>query len=130
MTIPRITVGRNVASILGFPITEVLDLPDRRGPTVTFRPHLRSKHGLVTQVYGTQTVFGLVLHRIIIPSGAKPGWLKWTISEPVTGCAIARGGTRQDALDNLALRVAYYGGEVAFQDRLEIAISNFQTLTV
>lgn len=124
MAIPSRTVGLNVISLLGFSIREVLELRDNRGAGVAFQASIRGES--VVEVRGTRTVFGLVLHRIIIPAGAKLGWRKWTISEPVTGCAIASGCTRQDALDDLALRVAYFGGEAAFRTMLETAVLQHQ----
>lgn len=112
------TVGSNVVSLLGFPITEVPEFLDKRGPSITFQACLRDGEGCVIEVRGTKTIFGLVLHRS--PNGV--GWVRWVISEPSTGGAVAWGHTRQGALDDLALRVAYFGGEAAFQQLVDDAV--------
>lgn len=90
---------------------------DRRGKRVTFRPALRVPSE-VTSVTGERTAHGLVLHRMITTAGMPRCWFKWTISDPVSGLRIVHGRTRQDALDELAHRVALIGGEAAFLSRV------------
>jgi hypothetical protein len=123
MSHPVRTVGPNVVSLLGFPIAEVPEFPDKGGAKVAFRANMRDTNEQPTEVSGTRTVFGLVLHRYLAPPGGQPTWCRWTISEPTTGGAVAWGRTRRDALDDLALRVAFYGGEKAFQEVLQRAIA-------
>lgn len=115
------TVGDNVFSLLGFPI---MGVPEYRanGKKMTFRALVAS--GFHIDVCGMRTAFGLVIHRIVRRDGMRPGWHKWTISEPTTGRAVAWGCTKQDALEDLALRVAFWGGEAAFEKRLKDAILN------
>lgn len=111
------TVGSNVVSLLGFPITNIPEFPDKRGQSITFQACMRD--GGVIEVRGTRTIFGLVLHRSL-NSG---GWERWAVSEPHTGKSMACGHTRQGALDDIALRVAYYGGEAAFKQLADYAVS-------
>jgi hypothetical protein len=117
-------MGAQVISILGARFV----LPhyrDHRGPPATFRAMLIDDGSIL--VSGTGTVFGLVLHRSVeSPVTVSQIYRRatWTISEPTTGCRVATGWTRQQALDALAERVAYLGGEDAFRVQLDIAISS------
>lgn len=120
-----LTVGDNVFSLLGFPIVGVPEYRAVNGKKMTFQALVASDDGgFHIDVCGTRTAFGLVIHRIVTRDGLRPGWLKWTISEPTTGRAVAWGCTKQDALEDLALRVAFWGGEEAFEKRLQDAILN------
>lgn len=74
--------------------------------------------GRRVRLNGAGAPFGLVLHRTL-----GEGDKGWSISEPRTGYRLARGDTRQKALDALAQMVAFEGGEIAFQTALERAIS-------
>lgn len=89
---------------------------DRRGPSLRFDAAL--KDGARVSVEGYGAPLGLVLHRSL-GDRAKG----WTISEPRTGSRVVGGHTRQGALDALAQRVAFEGGEIAFEAALKIAIS-------
>lgn len=73
----------------------------------------------VQDVPGTRTVLGLILHRM--PYGG-PGLHRWHISEPRTGHWLACGHSRQAALDDLALKVAFHGGEEVFLQGIEAAV--------
>lgn len=110
----RIATG-SVSSLKGGPYV----LPffkDRRSPRLRIDAALNAGGRVSVEGYGAP--FGLVLHRSL--GDRSKGW---SISEPRTGCRIARGHTRQGALDALAQRVAFEGGEIAFNVALESAIS-------
>lgn len=108
-------VGRNVVSLRGFPIAEIPEFRVTHGKKVTFNVRMHWPESPWVEVSGTQTVFGLVLHRRVARPNSKPTFYRWTVSEPLSGYAIAFGKSRQDALDDLALRVAFHGGIDAFQ---------------
>lgn len=72
-----------------------------------------------SEIVGTRTVLGLVIHPHLVAPGQALGWIKWSISDPKSGLAAAHGNTRQGALDDLALKVAYVGGEAAFISMLD-----------
>ncbi|NNM65030.1 MAG: hypothetical protein HKL99_10530 [Burkholderiales bacterium] len=101
----------------------------RRGRRVEFEACLAT--GRRRKVIGTEAPFGLVLHRTLVPDAASTEWFglakTWTISEPQTGCRVAEGVTRQAALDALAARVAYSGGEAAFTYALAQALASLNT---
>lgn len=122
-------VGNNVFSLLGFRITEIPVFRPSNGVKVSFNARLADGR-LSERVFGTKTVFGLVMHRVITFPGEGPRWRKWTISEPTTGGAVAHGGTRQDVLDDLALRIAFYGGEEEFSTLLRDAVTKQNEDTV
>lgn len=114
-----------VTSILGNPY-KLPHYPDKRGSkeifqAVVFRAGCDDCE--VINVAGTGVVFGLVLHRQITQAQTPPGWAVWAISEPTTGCRVVSGRTRQDALDTLAERVAFLGGEDAFRRAIAAGIS-------
>lgn len=71
-------------------------------------------------VFGFRAPLDLVLHRTLDLHMLTSPFLRrvraWTISERQTGCAVAYGATRQQALDSLAEYIAYAGGEDAFQE--------------
>ena len=116
-------VGYNVFSLLGFQITEIPEYRISRGRRIEFVAPIRSEGGVcAVSVSGTKTVFDLVIHKIITLPGDAPRWHRWTISEPSTGRAVAWGRTRQDVLDDLALRIAFYGGEKEFSRMLRDAV--------
>jgi hypothetical protein len=115
----------NVVSLLRKPYA----LPhyvDKRGRSVTFfaRAFLDDPNEWeLVEVSGTAVVFDLVLHKQIDmgqPRGIQSE--AWAISEPATGCLIVSGQTRQSALDALAMRVAYFGGEDHFRQALENSV--------
>lgn len=112
----RVTAASNVTSLLGFPYV-LPHYPDKRGPTVTFMALIAAEEGKArVEVTGTRVVFDLVLHRQIVGDSAfARRHAAWAISEPTTGCRVSTGGTRQEALDALAERVAFLGGEAAFE---------------
>lgn len=112
------SVGNNVVSILGYAITEVPEYADKCRAKITFTPAVMAGHRK-QPVIGTKTVFGLVLHRHL--RNGYQGICRWIISDPGTGRAIAWGRTRKDALEDLALRVAFHGGEDEFDRRLQNA---------
>lgn len=89
----------------------LLEYRDRRGASVSFKAN--TCKGWI-EVSGTATVLGLVLHRSIDGDKA-PSWACWNVSDPVSGLRASSGHTRQAALDDLALRVAYVGGEPEFK---------------
>lgn len=68
-------------------------------------------------VQGHRAVFGLVIHRNPDQTASD----LWTLTEPVTGCRVVGGKTRREALDNLAIRVALYGGPRSFEHSLDDA---------
>lgn len=117
------TAPSKVTSILGMPFV-LPHYPDRRGPAVTFMAQLTVKEGSSSvEVTGSRVAFGLLLHRQIARESAfVRRHAAWIISEPTTGCRVAMGSTRQDALDALAERVAYFGGEAAFVQVMERGI--------
>ena len=89
---------------------------DRGGHGVRFEATLKA--GTRVPVSGFEAPLGLVLHRALGYSARG-----WTISEPSSGCRVAAGRTRQEALDALAQLVAYEGGEVPFRASLKSAVS-------
>lgn len=115
-----------VSSLLGMPYVLPVYL-DRRGAFTTFRVTLVTKEdGSIvegTDVTGTKVAFGLVLHRRadLVNAGRALSSSAWVISEPTTGCRVAFGHSRQDALDSLAGLVAFRGGEDAFSNALDVA---------
>lgn len=119
----RVAVASNVTSLLGFPYV-LPNYPDKRGPAVTFMALIAADEGAArVEVTGTRVVFDLVLHRQIM--GDSPfarRHASWVISEPTTGCRVSTGGTRQEALDALAERVAFLGGEAAFEQAMAYGI--------
>lgn len=122
----------SVFSMLGMPYV-LPSYPDKRGPIVTFNAALSQQAGdkcEVAEVTGTKVQFGLVLHRPVgMSQDQRPRQsVAWIISEPTTGLRVVWGCTRQDALDVLAERVAFYGGEPAFLKALEQGIQNAQEL--
>jgi len=116
----------NITSILGMAYV----LPEyivKRGPKVTFDAFVFAggkDHSFT--VTGNKVVFDLVMHRRIRfeDSLSLSRYGEWVISEPITGCRVSYGRTRQDALDALAERVAYCGGEAKFRKQLDNAINN------
>lgn len=119
----RVAAASNVTSLLGFPYV-LPHYPDKRGPAVTFMALIAVQDGTArVEVTGTRVVFGLVLHRQIEGDGAFfRRHAAWVISEPISGCRVATGGTRQEALDALAERVAFLGGEAAFEQAMKHGI--------
>lgn len=114
----RETAASNVTSLLGFPYV-LPNYPDKRGPAVTFMALIAAASGAArVEVTGTRVVFGLVLHRQIMGDSPFARRHAWVISEPTTGCRVSTGGTRQEALDALAERVAFLGGEAAFEQAM------------
>lgn len=110
----RLAAG-SVSSLKGGPYV----LPffkDRRSPRLRIDAALNV--GGRVSVEGFEAPLGLVLHRSL--GDRSKGW---SISEPRTGSRVARGHTRQGALDALAQRVAFEGGEIAFKAAIESAIS-------
>lgn len=116
------TAAGNVTSILGMPFV-LPHYPDKRGPAVTFMARVKAAGGASVEVIGTRVAFGLILHRQI---ASKNAFIRrhaaWVISEPKTGCQVATGSTRQEALDMLAELVAYHGSEAAFVQAMEHGI--------
>lgn len=82
---------------------------DIRGPRASF--NASTKQGLI-EVQGTDAALGLVLHRTI-EENPTHRWGRWVVSDPVSGFRVSAGKTRQGALDDLALKVGYLGGEAA-----------------
>jgi len=117
------TAPSKVTSILGMPFV-LPHYPDKRGPAVTFVAQLTGNQGPASvEVTGSRVAFGLVLHRQITRESAFiRRHAAWVISEPTTGCLVATGSTRQEALDALAEHVAYFGGEAAFVQAMERGI--------
>lgn len=115
-----------LTSILGMPYV-LPEYIDKRSPKVTFDAFIFAEgKDQLLEVTGNKVVFDLVLHRRIRfdDSPTFIGYGEWVISEPTTGCRVSYGSTRQDALDALAERVAYCGGEANFRKQLENAINN------
>lgn len=119
-----------VTSILGMPYNLPL-YSDKRKPKATFRAAVfhggsEDNDREFIEITGTRVAFGLVLHRQVPAAQdraiARP--VIWAISEPATGCRIVSGWTRQVALDTLAERVAFLGGEEAFRQAVEAGIRN------
>lgn len=113
-----------VTSILGRPYHPPC-YHDRRGRLVTVTLSLVDETGRHESavVTGQQTVLGLVLHRPCCLYGDKVEPKRgWSISEPTTGRLVARGRTRQDAVDAVAALVAFCGGEEAFRSVLDESI--------
>ena len=114
----------NVYSITGKAYV-LPSLQDRRTASVGFDIALTS--GARRATVGFTAPFGLVLHRAAADESTsrRPSPLAdvWSISEPRTGCRVAGGGTRQQALDALAERVAYEGGPEAFESALQAAVA-------
>ncbi len=119
----KVATASNVTSLLGFPYV-LPHYPDKRGPAATFRALIDQGGGpVLVDVTGTRVVFGLILHRQVLGHGTfVRRHAAWVISEPTTGRRVATGCSRQDALDALAERVAFLGGEVAFLVALEHGI--------
>lgn len=117
------TAPSKVTSILGMPFV-LPHYPDKRSPTVTFMAQLTVGDGTTSvEVSGSRVAFGLVLHRQIARESAfVRRHAAWVISEPTTGCRVATGSTRQEALDALAEHVAYFGGEAAFVQAMDRGI--------
>lgn len=116
------TEAGNVTSILGMPFV-LPHYPDKRGPSVSFMAKLTTKGGISVEVTGTRVVLGLILHRqIASDSTFIRRHAAWVISEPETGCLVATGSTRQEALNALAERVAHLGGEIAFMQAMKRGI--------
>lgn len=113
----------NVTSILGMPFV-LPHYPDKRGPAITFMAQLTvDAEAASVEVTGSRVAFGLILHRQIARESAFISrQAAWVISEPTTGCRVATGSTRQEALDALAECVAYFGGEASFTQAMERGI--------
>lgn len=116
-----LSIGNNVFSLYGARITEVPEYRDKRGPRVFFAAQMRDMSEPV-MLQGNETVFGLVMHRLYLRPTDPPVWIKWVISEPTTGASVASGNTRRCALEDLAWKVAFYGGETAFKRMLTDAV--------
>lgn len=114
----RVAAANNVTSLLGHPYV-LPNYLDKRGPAVTFIALIAAEAGAArVEVTGTRVVFGLVLHRQVLGDRPFARRHTWVISEPTTGCRVSTGGTRQEALDALAERVAFLGGEAAFEQAM------------
>lgn len=119
---------RNVMTLGGVPYV-LPRYPDKRGTSVSIKVKLKNIGSVsedVVLITGYKVVFDLVLHRTAVLSGVTTlrTYAQWTISEPLTGCRVVSGSTRQHAMDALAELVAFYGGEAVFNDRLSTAVEN------